>query len=282
MWFFVKSHYSSEKAHRNMMHPLVRRLLSRLCHSAGVLLLALLPGHASALGWWDSADDDSQKLVVLEVAEPFVEMHTGPGRGYPVFNVVEQGETIEILMRRSNWYQIRSADNKTGWASASSLAHTLKPTGEPVDLPEVSLGDYLASSWRVGFTTGSFEGANTVSLTAGYRPFSWAGVEVEGGRIFDRSVTSDYYGINFLLDPRPQWTVSPFMTLGGGQFSFNNRHKVLVSDTGSRDYASVGVGAGYYIGRSIVVRGEYRSYSVSSSEDRVWLNAWTIGLSSFF
>lgn len=264
------------------MHPAVRRILYRLRHPAGVLLLALLPAHAAALDWWGSTDADSQKPVVLEVAEPFVEMHTGPGRGYPVFNVVEQGETIEILMHRSNWYQVRSENNKTGWASAAGLAHTLKPTGEPVDLPEVSLGDYLASSWRVGFTTGSFEGANSVSLTAGYRPFSWAGVEVEGGRIFDQSVTSDYYGINFLLEPRPHWTASPFVTFGGGQFSFNSRHKVLVSDTGTRDYVSVGVGAGHYIGRSIVVRGEYRSYSVSSSEDRIWLNAWTIGLSSFF
>jgi len=264
------------------MHQVLRRLLSRLRHPAGLLLLALLPAHASAFDWWNRTDNDSRGPVVLEVTEPYVELHTGPGRGYPVFHVIEQGESIEILMRRTNWYQVRSAEDKTGWASAAGLAHTLKSTGEPVDLPEVSLGDYIASSWRVGFTTGSVEGANTASLTVGYRPYNWAGVEVEGGRIFDQSVTSDYYGINFLLEPRPHWTISPFVTVGGGEFSFNSRHNVLVSDTGSQNYVSVGVGAGHYIGRSIVVRGEYRSYSVSSSEDRVWLNAWTIGISSFF
>ena len=265
-----------------MMHQVLRRLLPRLPYPAGVLLLALLPAHALAFDWWNRTDNDSRDQVVLEVVEPYVEMHTGPGRGYPVFNVVEQGETIEILMHRTNWFQIRSTDNKTGWASLASLSHTLKPTGEPVDLPEVSLSDYLASRLRFGFTAGSFEGANTGSLTLGYRLFGWAGIEIEGGRIFDQSVTSDYYGINMLLEPEPHWAASPFITLGGGQLSIDSRHNVLISDTGSQNYVSVGVGAGHYIGRSIVVRGEYRSYSVSSSEDRVWLNAWTIGISSFY
>jgi hypothetical protein len=247
-----------------------------------ILLLAFLPANAWSFDLWGQADSGNTGPAVLEVVEPFIEMHTGPGRGYPVFNVVEQGETVELLMRRADWYKIRTVDNKTGWTSASGLAHTLEPTGVPVDLPEVTRGDYLASSWRVGFTSGQLEGSNSVSLTAGYRPLSWAGVEIEGGRIFDQSVTSDYYGINLMVEPDTNWVVVPYISVGGGQFTFNSRHKILVNDTGSRDYLSFGAGAGYYIGRSIVVRGEYRSYSVSSSEDRVWLNAWTIGLNTFF
>ena len=247
-----------------------------------ILLVFLLPGQVWAFQLWG---DDRQEItgnVVLEVAEPFIEMHTGPGRGYPVFHVVEQGETIELLMHRASWYKIRTVDNKTGWTSATGLAHTLEPTGMPVDLPEVTRGDYLESSWRIGFTSGQLEGANSVGLSAGYRPLSWAGVEIEGGRIFDQSVTSDYYGINLLVEPDTDWTVVPYVSVGTGEFTFDSRHTVLVNDTGSQDYISFGAGAGYYIGRSIVIRGDYRSYSVSSSEDRVWLNAWTIGLSTFF
>ncbi|MDH3948891.1 MAG: outer membrane beta-barrel protein [Gammaproteobacteria bacterium] len=247
-----------------------------------MLLLSFLPGHAWAFDLWGLTEKESTDPVVLEVAEPFIEMHTGPGRGYPVFNVVEQGGSIEILMRRASWYKIRTVDNKTGWTSASSLAHTLEPTGVPVDLPEVSHGDYLESSWRIGFTSGQLEGSNSVSLTAGYRPLSWAGIEIEVGRFFDDSVTSDYYGINLLVEPASNWIVTPYVSLGIGEFMFNSRHKVLVNDTGSQNYGSAGAGVGYYFGRSIVVRGGYRAYSVSSNEDRVWLNAWTIGLSTFF
>jgi hypothetical protein len=260
-----------------------KRFTATLRMAAFALLLLANP---KALAWsldtpdWKKTGND--ELVVLQVAEPYIEMHTGPGRGYPVFNVVEQGESVEILIRRTDWYKIRTTDEKTGWTSATSLARTLQPTGVPVDLPEISHGDYLASSWRVGFTVGKLEGDDTFSLTVGYRPLSWLGAELEGGMIFGNSVTSDYYGLNLVIEPEPDWMISPYVSAGAGLFSFNNRHKVLVSDTGSQDYGSIGVGAGYYIGRNFVLRGEYRSYSVSSDGDRVWLNAWKIGLNSFF
>lgn len=258
-------------------------LIRGLRHSALVLLFLIsLPSHALSFDLFGYDGSSVPDIVILEVVEPFIEMHTGPGRGYPVFNVVEQGENIEILKRKPNWYKIRSPDNKVGWTKAAQLAHTLKPTGVPVDLPEVDHGDYLQSHWRVGFTAGQLEGASTFSVTAGYRPFSWAGAELEAGKIYDESVTSDYYGINLLVEPIQNWVVTPFITIGIGQFSFNNRQKVIVNDTGSSNYTSYGLGASSYIGRNFVIRAEYRWYSVSTDEDSVGLNAWKIGLNTFF
>jgi len=247
-----------------------------------LLIICSIPPDVSAFVWFGANSASDADTVVLNVADPFIEMHTGPGRGYPVFNVVEQGESIEVLKRKTNWYEIRTADNKTGWTKAAQLEHTLKPTGLPVDLPEVSHGDYLKSSWRVGFSGGQLEGASTFSLTAGYRPLRWAEVEIEGGKIFDESVTSDYYGVNLLVEPVPDWMITPYVFVGGGKFSFNNRQKVVVDDAGSPNYASVGGGLSYYVVSNLVVRGGYRSYSISTDEDRVWLNAWTIGINVFF
>ena len=42
--------------------------------------------------------------VQLTVADPYIELHTGPGRGYPVFFVAERGEQIEVIMRRTDWF----------------------------------------------------------------------------------------------------------------------------------------------------------------------------------
>jgi hypothetical protein len=252
-------------------------------HCVLTLLLGItMPSCATAFSIFGNANKETPANVTLEVVEPYIEMHTGPGRGYPVFHVVEQGETIEILKRKPDWYEIRSPDNKTGWTKASQLAHTLRPTGVPVDLPEVSHGDYLRSHWSIGFTGGQLEGSNTFSLKAGYRPFSWAGMEIEGGKLFDESVTSDFYGANLLLEPIPDWTLTPYFTAGLGRFDFNSRQKVVVEGTGTSDYVSFGAGAGYYIGRSFVVRAEYRWYSLSTDDDTVGLNAWTIGLNAFF
>lgn len=247
-----------------------------------LLLLICLPSQALCLDLFDTDSPGVTDSVFLEVTEPYIEMHTGPGRGYPVFNVVEQGETIEIIKRKTDWYKVRSTDEKTGWAKASQLAHTLKPTGVPVDLPEINHGDYLKSRWRVGFSGGQVEGANTFSIMAGYRPFSWAGAELEWGQIFDNSVTSDFYGANILVEPIPAWIITPFVTVGAGMISFDNRQKVLVEDAGTSSYISFGAGANYYIGRNFVIRGEYRRYSVSTDDDSVGLNSWRIGLNTFF
>jgi hypothetical protein len=267
---------------KSMLYPFLRMFVRLYLHISSMLLLVCMPSLSTAIDLPGFAMNGNKDLVTLVVAEPFIEMHTGPGRGYPVFHVVEHGETVEVIKRKAGWYKLRSADNKTGWTRATQLAHTLKPTGIPVDLPEVSRGDYLKSHWLAGFSAGQLEGANTVSLSAGYRPLSWAGLEIEGGKIFDESVTSDFYGASFLVEPRPHWFISPFFSAGIGKFSFNDRQKVLVEDGGSSDYVSIAAGAGYYIVRNLVVRAQYRRYSVSTDGDDTWLNGWTVGLSAFF
>lgn len=260
-----------------------RKKIYEACQiTCALLLLFSYSPQASSFDLFGSGNHGASGSVYLEVAEPYIEMHTGPGRGYPVFNVVEQGETIEILKRKADWYKVRSTDNKTGWSRATEIAHTLKPSGEPVDLPEINRGDYLKSRWRVGFSGGQFEGANTFSVTGGYRILGWVGVELEWGQIFDNSVTSDYYGGNILLEPDMNYPVTPYVTGGAGQFQFNSRQKVVVEDAGNSDYYSIGLGASYYIGRNFVMRGEYRWYSVSTDDGDAGLNSWRIGLNTFF
>ena len=46
--------------------------------------------------------------IVVIVVEPYVEMHTGPGRGYPVFYVAEQGSSIKIIKRRTHWFLVET------------------------------------------------------------------------------------------------------------------------------------------------------------------------------
>ena len=45
------------------------------------------------------ADDNLQKILV---ADPFIELRTGPGRGYPIFHVAERGQEVVIVKRRTD------------------------------------------------------------------------------------------------------------------------------------------------------------------------------------
>ena len=38
----------------------------------------------------------------VSVADPYLELRTGPGRGFPVVQVVERGETVEVETRRTD------------------------------------------------------------------------------------------------------------------------------------------------------------------------------------
>ncbi|WP_166263273.1 SH3 domain-containing protein [Marinobacter caseinilyticus] len=244
-----------------------------------VFSMVLLTLPLSHVGAQTAFDDDS---AVLEVVDPFIELHTAPGRGYPVFHVIEKGEQVELLKRKTNWYKVRSTTGEEGWTKAAQLGHTLQPTGLPADLPEVGHGEYLASNWRVGFTTGVFEKSASFSLTLGYRPLTWMGAELEAGKIYNQSVTSDYYSANLIFEPFHRWKLTPYALVGVSRFSFDARQKVLLGDLGDADALAFGGGLSYYIGRNFLVRAEYRLYSVSSNSDSTGLSEWKIGLNTFF
>ena len=69
------------------------------------LLMALMLS-VSLIAEAASSNSEAETVFTLQVIDPFVELHTGPGRGYPVFHVVEQGESIAVLTRRPDWYEV--------------------------------------------------------------------------------------------------------------------------------------------------------------------------------
>jgi len=48
-------------------------------------------------------------VVRAQVVEPYLELHTGPGRGYPVTQVIERGEQVDILLRKTDWFKVRTS-----------------------------------------------------------------------------------------------------------------------------------------------------------------------------
>ena len=63
--------------------------------------------------------------VAVEVADAYLELHTGPGRGYPVTRVIPRGDRIEVLKRRTDWYLLRDDRGHEGWAKRQAMALTL-------------------------------------------------------------------------------------------------------------------------------------------------------------
>src|ERR1700734_2011977 len=77
----------------------------------------------------------AENLLELVVTRPFLEMHSGPGRGYPVVYVVGRDETVTVLYSRTDWYKVRAPRGQEGWVRRSELALTKLPSGEPAPIP---------------------------------------------------------------------------------------------------------------------------------------------------
>jgi hypothetical protein len=69
-------------------------------HPAGWFAACLLALAACLAGPAAAADNDEQYLQLF-VTEPYLELHLGPGRGYPVVQVVPRGDAIDVLYRRT-------------------------------------------------------------------------------------------------------------------------------------------------------------------------------------
>ncbi len=266
----------------------MQRFKSQIISSIALIFICVSP-IASA--------DTPKKPVVLEVIDAYAEVHSGPGRGYPVFYTIEQGEKIEILSRRPDWYEIRAENGRIGWTTAGQISRTIQKTGEPADLPSVGYGDYVKNSWVTGFTFGQFadgelQGFDIFSITGGYRFLSWLGADVEFGRFFGSGASGDMTSANIFLEPFSDWKVSPYLSLGTGAMTLGNQPDQPSFKVESSGFNTYGLGASYYLGRNFVIKGEYRSYSINL-EKRIGTTdefeevtestaTWKLGFSTFF
>ncbi|MDB6102246.1 MAG: hypothetical protein JWO52_2245, partial [Gammaproteobacteria bacterium] len=105
------------------------------------LLLSLVLLGAPALS---SAREHLQVFVTA----PYLELRSGPGRGYPVFHVAERDEGVQVLFRRTDWFKVRTERGVEGWAAQRDMLRTVLADGTPF---KFDLGD------RTGFTSHNFE-----------------------------------------------------------------------------------------------------------------------------
>ncbi len=257
------------------------------CVTVCALIVSISLFSTATLAESFAVDRTADAPVSLRVIDAYADVHSGPGRGYPVLYAIEEGELIEILARQPGWYEVRLRNGHTGWVGAAQISRTIQTTGEPADLPTVSYGDYLKNSFRVGFSSGAFtrgelKSADFWTLNGGYRAISWLGVEAEYGKFYGDELRGSFYGFNLLVEPFSQWQVSPYILVGAGNMDVGTQPKLVPVEIKKSDFIQYAVGASYYLGRNFVVKLEYRSYDVSTDSDNIGLGAWKIGFNTFF
>jgi len=226
------------------------------------------------------ADEDYRTVVV---ADPYLEMRTGPGRGYPIFHVVDRGETVEIVMQRTDWYLVRSDRGKEGWVDRAQMEQTLQPDGQQVSFARASIDDFTNAKWETGVLAGDFGGANIVSLYGSYSLNPNVSLELWGSQILGSFSNGWMASANIVHETWPEWRISPFFTLGAGYIHTEPKSTIIESPDRGDQIGHVGAGFRIYATRRFLLRAEYKSYVVFTSRDEnEEIEEWKAGFAFFF
>ncbi|EIT68887.1 MULTISPECIES: SH3 domain-containing protein [Hydrocarboniphaga] len=84
------------------------------------LAAAMLPPSALA---------DEARYAAVDVQEAFLDLRAFPDRRYPVANIAERGEHVELIKRRTDWYLLRTEQGQQGWVSEEQMGESLRAAG---------------------------------------------------------------------------------------------------------------------------------------------------------
>jgi len=217
------------------------------------------------------------------VQDPYLELRSGPGRGFPVFHVVDRGASVDLLRRRTDWIKVRASDGTEGWVHRSQLERTLTPGGEPVTLPGPSPDARTEHRWEVGLATGGLEGASVVGVQA-----AWAATPTLHVRADAAHLLGDYsngwlgtVGVAHVF--APHWRVSPFVGIGGGVLYVEPKATLVQPDDRTDSTAYAGLGLRGYLTNRFLLQAEYRQFVVfTSRDDNEEIDEWTVSFVYFF
>ncbi|HWX79724.1 MAG TPA: SH3 domain-containing protein [Steroidobacteraceae bacterium] len=223
----------------------------------------------------------AEKYLVLVVTDPYLEMHSGPGRGFPIVYVIGRDELVTVLYSRTDWYKVRAPRGQEGWVRRADLSRTLLASGEPAPIPPYP--DFASHRWEAGAGYGVYNRENLVTTYVDFGLTS--SLDVEGvlqqafGTLDNRYVAS--IGLRHTFIPEWKW-FSPTASVGAAyQYIQDVVPPAPLQAHNTMAYASLG--ARGFITRRFMWRADWRHYVVFNNQNVYEdLEEWKLDLAVFF
>ena len=229
----------------------------------------------------DEATDN--QVLRLRIADPYIDVHTGPSRGYPIHQVVERGQLIEISERRTDWFFVRTPRGYQGWVHRDQLIRTLTPDGEPVDVSQMNQEDFTQYSWEFGAMGGDFDGAPVISIYGAWQYSDHLSAELSLGQSLGRFAEANFATLHLVTHPFPHRRFSPYFQIGGGVVQIDPKAAIIQPEDRQENLVHVGAGVRTYLASRLVFRVEYNNYVVlTNRNENEKVEEWKAGFSVFF
>jgi hypothetical protein len=222
-------------------------------------------------------------FVQLFVVEPYLELKTGPGRGYPVTQVVTRGEALDLLFRRTDYFKVRTERGVEGWAPVAELVKAQYADGAAFTIDLGDRNGFQTHRWEAGIFAGDFDGA---SLVSGYVARSLNDnmkVELTGSQYLGDQRSGYMLEAGLTQVFAPEWRWSPYVSIGGGIFTVQKDLQRPNLIDRNDETAYIGLGVRFYLTRRFFLRAEGKERVIfTSRNDNEELTEWKVGLAYFF
>ncbi|MDJ0831972.1 MAG: SH3 domain-containing protein [Gammaproteobacteria bacterium] len=222
----------------------------------------------------------------LTIADPFIELRTGPASSYPVFHVIDRGEQILVLRQKTVWFKIRASDGKEGWVNKQQLQQTLLPDGARLQLSELQQDAFIERNWEIGMMTGELEDAPVNSVYGAYNFTKNFATELTLSHSTGNVSSSTIYKVNLMMQPFPQWKYSPYFSMGLGNIDVDPQATLINPEDRSNQIGQIGFGIKRYLSRRFILRFEFNDYVVFSAsndrDDNEDISEWKLGFAVFY
>ena len=239
-----------------------------------ILISLLLCGQISA------ADNKPQSV---QIADAYINIHRGPAQGFPIFYVAERGEWIEIMVRKTDWFKIKTANGQLGWAYRSEMEQTLDYQGEKIRFIDLVFEDFQKRRLEQGILAGDFAGARVLTAYGGYAFTPNLATELALSQVLGNFSDSLLINLKLINEPFPQWRYSPYLALGIGMIHTEPSATIVQTEDRTDDTLLVGIGTRIYLTRRYFLLFEFNNHLVlTSRKENEEINEWKLGFSTFY
>ena len=194
------------------------------------------------------------------VKSEFLEVFTAAGRGYPVFFVVENGESFKLLKRKTDWIKIKSKQGQVGWISYKDYASSVylaKPNIRKL---------VINSKWELGLAAGKFGSDDSFSTSAGYYIKPSVALQAEFNKIIGDFSHSNMLSGKFMFQVFRNKVVSPFISLGLGVMENIPRQSLVNANKEHKNVFIGGGGLNYIPYKRFNMRFSVNNYYINKPE----------------
>ncbi|HEV2228148.1 MAG TPA: SH3 domain-containing protein [Steroidobacteraceae bacterium] len=239
-------------------------------------LAALLAVLAPAVG-------AAREYLQVFVAAPYLELHTGPGRGYPVFHAVPRDQSVDVLFRRTDWFKVRTERGVEGWASQADMLKTVLADGSAFKFELGDQAGFSSHRYELGVFAGEYGGANLLSTYWSVSLTPQMAVEAAAGQFLGRFSNGETGDLGFahVISPDTRW--SPLLLIGVGIVHTEPKATLTTPSNRTEQTAYVGGGIRYYLTRRFFMRAEYKAHYIFTKRNQnEEADEWKMGFGFFF